>query len=323
MSSTDTDGLLVMHKGQIIFEHYSSSITPSTAHGLASMSRNIIASAVAILVERSQLDLDVPVETYIPEIGQSGFAGVTIRQLLDMRSGVSSSTFQTFQSMGWAPPNETNPHPPDGIHQLLLSLPKDTEHGGRFKYRTGDTDLLGWVCERVTGQTLGEVVSELIWQPMGAQQDADLVLGKMIPLYSGGMTAVLRDAARFGLLWLNEGACNDSQIVPATFVHEARHGSQDAQNAFSKNAAPDNKQFFGMLASPGKFYKNQTWNLDEERGTIMMYGAQGQFNYIDPPAQLLVTVLSHWPGPFIPDRVQGWLNIFQVLRAEVSQQSEQ
>lgn len=318
MSPIDTDGLLVIHEGQIVTEHYSQTMSPTSSHGLASMSRNLIASAIAVLVDRKQLDLDVPVETYIPEISQSGFSGVTIRQLLDMRSGVTSSVFQTFQSMGWAPPNEANPHPPDGIQQLLLKLPKQAEHSGPFKYRTGDTDLLGWICERVTGQPLGQVVSELIWQPMGAQQDADLALEKRIPLYSGGMAATLRDTSRFGLLWLNEGASNGQQIVPAAFVHEARHGDADAQKAFANSAAPDNKQFFGMLASPGKLYKNQTWNLDEKRGTIMMYGAGGQFNYIDPPAQLVCTVMSHWPGPFIPERVQGWLNAFDAVRAKLA-----
>lgn len=319
--SDDTDAVLIMHEGSVVTEWYGKHMTPMANHGLASLSRNLIASCIAILADQNKLELDAPVETYIPEVNNSGFAGATIRQLLDMRSGVTSSVYQAFQSMGWAPPNEANPTPPDGLHELLLALPREVEHGGPFKYRTGDTDMLGWVCERVSGQTLGEVVSELVWQPMGAQQDADVMLHNRVPLYSGGIAATLRDAARFGCLWLNEGAVNGQQVVPAAFVHKARHGDQDAQDAFLNSAAPNNKQFFGMLASPGKFYKHQTWNLDEQRGTIMMYGAQGQFIYIDPPARLICTVMSHWPGPFIPDKVQGWLAAFEAIRAELAPDS--
>ena len=174
------------------------------------------------------------------------------------------------------------------------------------------------MCERVAGQTLGEAIWELIWQHIGAEQDADIMLHNRVPLYSGGMAATLRDTARFGCLWLNEGAVDGHQIVPAAFVHKARHGDQDAQDAFLNSAAPNNKQFFGMLASPGKLYKSQTWNLDEQRGTILMYGAQGQFIYIDPPAQLVCTVMSHWPGPFLPERVQGWLNVLEAIRAKLA-----
>ena len=313
----DTDGLLIMHQGTVITEFYGKHMKPSANHGLTSLSRGFIASAVAILVEQKRLHLDAPVETYVPELRNSGFAGAKIQQLLDMRSGVTSSVFQTFQSMGWAPPNEANPSPPDGLQQMLLTLPKEVEHGGPFKYRTADTDVLGWVCERVTGHPIGQVISDLIWQPMGAQQDADLMLEKRIPLYSGGMAATLRDAARFGCLWLNEGAVNGQQIVPAAFVHKARHGDEDAQDAFLHNAAPNKKQFFGLLASPGKLYKHNTWNLDEQRGTILMYGAYGQFIYIDPPAQLVCTVMSHWPGPFLPELVQGWLHAFEAIRSNL------
>lgn len=305
-----------MHEGHIITEIYSNDMTPSTNHGLGSLTRNVVASVIAILAEQKKLDLEAPVQTYMPEFSNSGFAGATIQQLLDMRSGVASSMLKITQAMGWSSPEEGKPPPPQGIHELLLTLPKEVSHGGPFKYRAGDTELLGCLCERVAGQTMGEVVSELIWQPMGAQQHADLMLDKrQIPFYSGGMSATLRDAARFGYLWLNGGASNGKQILPAAFVHATRHGDDGAIDAFENSAAPKNKHFFGLMASPGRMYKNQTWNLDEKRGTVLMYGAAGQMIFTDPPAQLMCTVLSQWPGSFVPDRVQGWLNAFQALRA--------
>lgn len=316
MKANDTDGFLVMHEGKIITEIYSDDFTPTANHGLASLSRNFVASSVGILADRKQLDVNSPVETYMPEMSESGFAGATVQQLLDMRSGVASSMMQIMKASGLSASDEADPTPPEGVHQLLLTLPKEVEHGGPFKYRAGDTELLGCLCERVAGKGMGQVVSELIWQPMGAQQDADLMLDKrQTPMYSGGMAASLRDAARFGLLWVNEGASNGNQIIPAAFVHDTRHGDKEVQNAFINSAAPNNKHFFGLMASPGKMYKNQTWNLDENRGTVLMYGAGGQIIYTDPPAGLMCTVLSHWPGAFVPERVQGWLNALDALRA--------
>ena len=102
-----------------------------------------------------------------------------------------------------------------------------------------------------------------------------------------------------------------SSKLPASFVHDTRHGTQDVMQAFSGN-------FFGLLDSPGKMYKNQTWNLDEKRGTTLMYGANGQMIYIDPPAQLLCVVLSNWPGPFLPDRVQAWFHALTAIRSKLA-----
>lgn len=111
MEACDTDGFLVMHEGHIITEIYSHDMTPSTNHGLGSLTRNVVASAIAILADQRKLDLDAPVETYMPELSKSGFAGATIQQLLDMRSGVSSSMMKIAQAMGWSSAEEGKPPP--------------------------------------------------------------------------------------------------------------------------------------------------------------------------------------------------------------------
>ena len=319
MEATDTDGLLVMHEGHVISEVYCRDTSRSTNHALGSLTRNVIASAIAVLAEQKKLDLDAPVETYMPEMSNSGFAGATVQQLLDMRSGVGSSMMKIMQAMGWSQSEEGSPDPSHGVHQLLLTLPKEVSHGGPFKYRAGDTELLGCLCERVADQPMGEVVSELIWQPMGAQQDADIMLDKrQTPFYSGGMSATLRDTARFGFLWLTDDTNDGKQVLPPAFVRATRHGDKGAIDAFVNSAAPNNKHFFGLMASPGKMYKNQTWNLDENRGTVLMYGAAGQIIFTDPPAELMCTVLSSWPSAFVPERVQGWLNAFEALQTHLA-----
>ncbi|KAL0031547.1 hypothetical protein WJX77_006312 [Trebouxia sp. C0004] len=134
------------------------------------------------------------------------------RARTSLKSMLIASTPTQAMAMRWSQPDPTKPVA-DGIKALLLALPKDTEHGGKFKYRAGDTDVLGCLCEAVTGKPMGEVISEFIWQPMGAQQDAKLIVDqKRTPMYSGGMSVTLRDAARFGCLWLNHGCSHGKQV---------------------------------------------------------------------------------------------------------------
>ena len=214
LKTMDTDGFLVMHQGQVVAEEYPHGMNPDSSHALASITRNFAASVTAILAEQQQLDMDKAVENYMPELAETGFAGATIQQLLDMRSGVTSSMMSISQAM-FCKADPSDPHPPpQGIYQHLLTLGKDPDHGGKFKYRAADTEVLGYLCEKVTQKSMSELVSELIWQPMGAEKEAELITDvKGTPMFSGGFCCTLRDVARFGLMWLNEGRINEQQIA--------------------------------------------------------------------------------------------------------------
>lgn len=311
LQAMDTDGFLVLHQGEVITELYPRGMDPGRKHALASITRNFVATMTAILVKNQKLDLNTAVETYMPELKTSGFAGATVQQLLDMRSGVTSSMATLSQAMFFEP-DSSDPHPsPQGIYEYVLSLKKEVDHGGPFKYRAADTETLGCICETVTNKRMSQLISELIWQPMGAESEAQMFCdAKGSPMFSGGLCATLRDVARFGQIWLKGGVLNGQQLLPADFVHDTRHGNDDAKQAFSGN-------FFGLLDSPGRMYKNQVWNLDDTRGTTLMYGANGQIIYIDPPSELMCVVQSNWPGPFVPDRVQAWFNALSAIRNEL------
>lgn len=310
LKATDTDGFLVMHKHEIVTELFPRGMDPSQQHAVASITRNVVATVIAILAKNKQLELDAAAETYVPDLAATGFAGASIQQLLDMRSGVSSSMMSLSQAMFFEA--DSSESKPQGTYEYLQSLSKEMSHGGKFKYRAADTEVLGCICEKVTGKSISKLISELIWQPIGAESDAQIFTeGKGLPMFSGGFCATLHDMARFGQLWLKGGVVNGQHLLSSEFVHDTRHGNADAQEAFSGN-------FFGLLESPGKMYKNQTWNLDHERGTTLMYGANGQIIYIDPPSELMCVVQSNWPGPFVPERVQAWFNALAAIRSELA-----
>jgi CubicO group peptidase (beta-lactamase class C family) len=127
-------------------------------------------------------------------------------------------------------------------------------------------------------------VSELIWQPMGAEENASFTVDPSgYALASGGMNATLRDYLRFGAIYLNDGAFNNRQIVPASFVTETRRPST---------------AHFGLpytAVTPNGGYRNQFWIEDGATGAIMARGVFGQLIHIDNKADMAVVKLSSLP----------------------------
>ena len=156
LAGTYTDAFLVVHDGQVVAERYDAGMTAGTRHLVMSVSKSILSCVAAVLTDRGLLDLQAPVTTYVPEVGDSGYAGATIRDLLDMRTGVAfRETYISLdaevrvmeRSMGWRP---AQPGDPAGTYPYLATLGRAGPHGGEFSYRSADSDMLGWACERAS-----------------------------------------------------------------------------------------------------------------------------------------------------------------------------
>ena len=149
----------------------------------------------------------------MPALANSGYAGATVRHLLDMRSGIAFSEDYLDpmaevrlieQAIGWAP--RTVPDLPTTMYDFLLTLQQKSPHGGPFEYRSCETDVLGWICEAASGVRMPELMSELLWSKLGADNDATIGVDSVgTGMFDGGINACLRDLARFGSLFLNGG----------------------------------------------------------------------------------------------------------------------
>jgi CubicO group peptidase (beta-lactamase class C family) len=160
------------------------------------------------------------VTAYVPEAGPSGYAGATIRNLLDMRTGVAFRETYTAldaevrvmeRSMGWRP---AQPGDPAGAYPYLTTLGPAGPHGTEFTYRSADSDMLGWACERASGTRMADLISAL-WQPIGTERDAEITcdpLGSAI--HDGGVSATARDLARFGQMLIDDGMAQGYPVVP-------------------------------------------------------------------------------------------------------------
>ncbi len=229
LRATDTDAFVVIRDGKIIYEFYDNEMTRDTPHILMSISKSVLGLIAGILVQRGALDLNAPVTRWIPEIDKTAYAGASLRNLLDMRVGIwfdedylasAGPIIEYRKAQNWDPlaPGES----PSDLRTFFRCLvDKDGQHGGRFHYVSPNTDLMGWVIERAAGVRYADLVSELLWRPMGAARSAYITVDRLgAPRCAGGFCATTRDLARLGLLLAEGGAHAGKQIVPSSWIED-------------------------------------------------------------------------------------------------------
>ena len=205
LAQTYTDGFLVLHRGQIVAERYFNGMAPEVPHLLMSVSKSMTAAVAGALAGRGALEVSAQLDQIVPELADTSFAGATVQQLLDMRTGTrfrrTTPTWMptcgvTSGSICGAP--RRWPAPADAIG-YFATLRNDGPHGGPFRYRSILTDVLAWVIERAAGERLVELIARELWQPMGAEFDAEITVDAHgNPMADGGISATLRDVRHFG-----------------------------------------------------------------------------------------------------------------------------
>ncbi len=301
LETSETDGFIALSRGQIVFERYFNGMTEGSLHLAQSVSKSITASAFGVLVGRGLIDTGLPIVHYLPEFKETGYADALVQQVLDMTSGVRfdenytdpfSDAGRIDVASGWKMPPESGEWPAS-MRELVLTLQKTIRpHGAAFEYRSIETDVLAMLMERVTGKKLSEIISEEIWQPIGAETAAAFTVDRSgYALADGGFNACLRDFARFGQLWANRGRIGDERILSEVWVDETLAGDGS---------------LFGSPYSdvlPGGAYRNQFW-LPKARGSVLLCrGVFGQMIYIDTAQNFVAVKLSSWPDFVNPSRV--------------------
>jgi hypothetical protein len=267
---------------------------PHTSHLLMSVSKSIVGCVAGILTAEGLVEPAAPASKYVPEVLGSGYDGVTVRNLLDMRTGVAFRETYTDpdaevrvmeRSMGWRPIRSGDPV---GMYAYLVTLGGEGQHGGPFRYRSADTDLLGWVCERAAGDRMADLISTRIWRPIGAEQDAEITCDAVgSAVHDGGISATARDVLRFGQLLLDGGRVGDRQVLPASWLGDARSPEDDVRRAF---AASDSEPVL-----PGGWYRNQFWFVPGRNGHVLLaLGIHGQLIHVDTSTRTVVVKLSSW-----------------------------
>ena len=293
LAANYTDGMLILHEGKIVYEKYFGCLDELGKHGAMSMTKSMTGLLAEILVAEGQLDDTALVASIIPELESSAFGSATVRQVMNMTTGLSySEDYSNPEADIWIYSRAASPLPkpagyegPDGYFEYLQTVQPEGEHGDAFHYKTINTDALGWIISRVSGLEVTELLSERIWRRMGAEQDAYITVdGKGVPFAGGGLSASLRDLGRIGLLMLGEGVINGERLFPSDVVASIRKGGSKA--AFAKA---------GYKTLEGGSYRGMWWLFHNAHGAYAARGVHGQTIYIDPTANMVIVRFSSYP----------------------------
>ena len=294
LTETSTDGIVVLHRGRLVAEHYANGMTAASPHILMSVSKSMLGLVAGALVGSKDLAPERLVSDYIPEIAETAYRGATVRHLLDMRAGVafdedylatSGPIIAYRKAQGWNPVAAGDP--PSDLRSFYRQLTAiDGPHQGRFHYISPSTDLLGWVIERATGHRYADVVSERLWQPLGAERNAYITVDRLgAPRAAGGMCMTTRDLARVGQLMLEKGR----DIIPAEWIDDIRHGGDPA--------AWDAGSFTAYYPGKPMHYRSKWYVERGDTPLLFCLGVHGQNLFVDPVREIVVAKYSSQAQP--------------------------
>lgn len=293
LAANYTDGVLILHKGEVVYERYSGCLDEMGKHAAMSMTKSLTGLLAEILIAEEKLDEHSRVAEIIPELEQSGFGDASVRQVMDMTTAIQfSEDYSDPKADIWIYSSAASPLPkppgysgPIGYFDYLKTIKKKGTHGEAFGYKTVNTDVLGWIVARISGKSVADMLSERIWSKIGAEQDAYMTVdAKGTPFAGGGLSAGLRDLGRLGLLMLGHGKINGHTLFPESVAEEIQSGG--SKTAFAKA---------GYKTLSGGSYRSMWWVFHNDHGAYAARGVHGQTVYIDPVADMVIVRFSSYP----------------------------
>ena len=289
MDRNSVAGLLVIRDGQVVLERYGLGLQPGERWSTMSTVKSMTALLVGAAVRDGAIgSVDDPVVRYLPQLQASGYAEVTVRQLMTMSSGVSwSEVYTDRQSDVNRYSKSLADKVPGGVLRMLQAVPPQHAPGSIWHYNTGDTYLLGCVLCAATGQTLADYMSARLWQPCGMEDDAYYTLesegGQEIAGSRAGMS--LRDMGRLASLVAADGVLDGAAILPPGWVDTMATRAFDIPEDFHPA-----RRSLGLTG-----YGFGWWLTDD--GAMLAMGHSGQRIYIHRAERLVVVNLAVYPEP--------------------------
>ncbi len=278
---TYTNAIVVLKDGQIVYEAYRNNSTPADRFMGWSATKSLISVLVGVATEQGLIvSLDDPIDHYLPELAGGGYQGVTVRQVLQMRSGVDYEERYDFANPGAAASNHIGALVQNRVRfaNAARTIGRKAAPGSLFEYKTLDTAVLGLLLERVSGMTLAAYTAQNLWEPLGAEADGFFIMdgapGVGREFSGAGYNATLRDFARVGQMMLDGGVANGHRIVPAEWVAMSTRPTE-------------------QVPEPGLGYGMQWWTMGDHAYSAI--GLQGQYIFVDPTTRTVVVKLSYFP----------------------------
>lgn len=284
IEDTQTTGLLVLKDGQIVYENYWLGHAKDKQHISFSVAKSFVSALMGIAIEEGYItSIEEAVTEYVPELIGSGYQGVRIKDVLQMSSGVRfNEDYGDFNSdinrFSRATAFGTS------LDDFSVSLVRERTPGTYHHYVSIDTQVLGMVLTRATGQSLTTYITDKIWQPLGMEYPAYWLADDInMELALGGLNVTLRDYAKLGWLYLNLGQWQNAQgevaqIVPKQWVMDSV--TADAPHLVAGADNPFSSSDFG--------YGYQWWLPQGAEDEFAAQGIYDQYIYVDPDQNLVI-----------------------------------
>ena len=280
LAETDTSVLLVLKDGAVRFERYWLTGGRDVRWLSMSVAKSFVSAAIGIAIAEGRIgSIEEPITQYVPSLAGSAYDGVRIKDILQMSSGArwnedygdpdsDIGRFGRIMAIGGS------------FNEFAATLVREREPGTYNHYNSTDTQVLGMLLVRATGQGIADYVQEKLWHPLGMESDAFwLVDSEGMEMAFGGLNATARDYAKLGELYRNGGVWQGGQIVPASWVH-------DSVTPDAPHLMPGENPLFPMG------YGYQWWVMEGDEGEYSAIGVYNQFIYVNPTRGLVIVKLS-------------------------------
>lgn len=300
MARNRVGGLLVLKDGTVRLERYGLGLDAGTRWYSYSVGKSVASTLLGAAIRQGAIgSVEEPITRYLPEMTGTGYDGATIRNLLQMSSGVAwDETYRNGASDFARYYNAAMEGRPGGAMAVMRSLQRATQPGARFLYSSGETYLLGALITAATGRSLSAYLSDRIWARFGMETDGCWTLDAPDgqEMASGGCNFTLRDYGRFGLFFLGGGIAGGERILPEGWVAEASHPRADSPQVAYGRLVPGLPLGYGYQWWA---FPSDDARLPGHEGAFTGQGIFGQFLYLNPRENLVVVVWSAWPDPWV------------------------
>lgn len=311
LRATSADAMVVMKSGRIVADFHAPGFDLQTRHILFSASKSVTSIAAGILHGDGLLDVEERVPHYVPELAASAYGDARVRDVLDMRVGLDfdevysdpDGLYARYRRAGLFEPSL----PGDGetVVELIARLQKGPRgHGGPFHYASPNSDVLGLVIQGASGRRFSELVSERLFQPLGARLDAYVTVDRAgTPRTGGGINMAPRDLARIGEMMRQGGVAHGRRIVPQAWVEDTVTGG--SADAWAQG------DFSAWL--PRGRYRNKWYQTGAGNGAFFALGIHGQWLYVDPRAETVIAKFSSQPTAVVDQAKELNLALFDAI----------
>jgi len=294
LAASQSDCFAVMKDGKLVYDWFGGFGAPDRQHIVFSITKSMASLLAGVLVGAGLIDVQRRITDYLPELGNSAYAGATMRHLLDMQiaSGFredyldTDGVFMAYRrASAWNPIEEGDRN--DGLRDFLTKMPvSDAAHGTRHHYCSPHSDVLGWVIERSGGASFAELFSHNILAPCGAQHEAYISLDTFgAPRVSGGLCITIHDLLRIGQMMCDGGCLAGQQIVPQSWIDDIYH-KHDNHIWLQQQDSQGPRLFVNGN------YRSQWYRPDQNWQIACAIGIHGQWLWIDRAARLVIVKMA-------------------------------